>query len=68
MCVSKMMVHGAKNLRSIFMLHEREQVRKTRTASEERLALLRAVMIGVAVQALEVVLVGLVVLRLLGLI
>jgi hypothetical protein len=62
-----MTAHGAMNLRSIFMLHEREQVRKTRTASEERLALLRAVMVGVAVQALEVVLVGLVVLRLLGL-
>ena len=46
---------------------EREEVRRTRTASEERVALLRAVMVGVAVQALAVVLVSLVVLKLLGL-
>jgi hypothetical protein len=46
---------------------EREQVRKARTASDERAAILRAVMVGVVVQALEVVLVSLVVLKLLGL-
>jgi hypothetical protein len=52
---------------SVMSTTEREQVRKARTASDERAAILRAVMVGVVVQALEVVLVSLVVLKLLGL-
>jgi hypothetical protein len=57
---------GVRAAGCALVLGEREQVRKTRTASQERAAIFWAVVAGVAVQSLELIVVILLLKAILG--